>query len=218
VANGSSSRSTTVVPFFPSIETGTISALNSPESFARRARWELSGENAFVSGDWTPVFFTTTNNFDFTGGTGGNGGDVGGGVRVVRPVVLGDPLGGGDGTPGGSAFLDASAFARPSGRGDIGNAARYMFRGPGINNWNLSLFKTFPIGSRGHRLQLRVEAYNVLNHTQFGGATVNSGTGGQGLDSTLRFDAAGSQINSNFGYATAARNARIIQGSVRFSF
>jgi hypothetical protein len=39
VANGSSSRSTTTVPFFPSMETGTISARKSPESFARRARW-----------------------------------------------------------------------------------------------------------------------------------------------------------------------------------
>jgi hypothetical protein len=179
--------------------------------------WQLSGENAFASGDWTPVFFTTVDNFDFTGGTGGNGGDAGGGVRVVRPGVVGDPLGGGDGTPGGSSFLNAGAFARPSGRGDIGNAARYMFRGPGINNWNLSLFKSFPLGGV-RRLQLRVEAYNVLNHTQFGSFNLNSGTGGQGIDSTLRFDAAGNQINSAFGYATQARNARIIQGSVRLSF
>ncbi len=179
--------------------------------------WQLSGENAFASGDWTPVFFTTVDNFDFTGGTGGNGGDAGGGVRVVRPVVVGDPTGGGDGTPGGSSFLNAGAFARPSGRGDIGNAARYLFRGPGINNWNLSLFKSFPLGGL-RRLQLRVEAYNVLNHTQFGSFNLNSGTGGQGIDNTLRFDAAGNQINSAFGYATQARNARIIQGSVRLSF
>jgi len=58
----------------------------------------------------------------------------------------------------------------------------------------------------------------VLNHTQFGGATVNAGTGGQGVDSTLRFDAAGNQINANFGYATAARNPRIVQLSARLSF
>jgi hypothetical protein len=93
-----------------------------------------------------------------------------------------------------------------------------MFRGPGINNWNLSLFKNFPLGKRSQRLQLRVEAYNVLNRTQFGSFNLNSGTGGQGIDNTLRFDAAGNQINANFGYATQARNARIIQGSVRLSF
>jgi hypothetical protein len=184
--------------------------------------WQLSGENAFASGDWSPVYFTTTNNFDFTGGSGGTGADVGPGtttgVRIVRPLVIGDPSGGGDPTPGGSGWLDAAAFARPSGRGDIGNAARYVFKGPGINNWNLSLFKNFPIGSRGTRVQLRLEAYNLLNRTQFGGATVNSAPGGQGIDNTLRFDATGSQINANFGHATAARNARILQGSIRFTF
>ena len=57
------------------------------------------GENAFVSGDWAPIVLGTTDTFDFTGGTGGvpgaNGSDVGGGVRTVRPVVLG-PLTGGN--------------------------------------------------------------------------------------------------------------------------
>jgi len=184
--------------------------------------WQLSGENAFASGDWTPIFMTTVDNFDFTGGTGGNGGDAGGGVRVVRPVLVGDPAAGGNLRPGESgSWVDPAAFGRPAGRGDIGNAARYVFRGPGINNWNLSLFKNFPLGHGHRRLQFRLEAYNLLNHTQFGpapGATVNSGTGGQGVDNTLRFDAAGNQVNANFGKATAARNARIVQGSIRFSF
>jgi hypothetical protein len=162
---------------------------------------------------------TTTNNFDFTGGTGGNGGDAGGGVRVVRPVVVGNPEGGGNITPGEpGAWVDPAAFARPAGRGDIGNAARYLFRGPGINNWNLSLFKNFPLGNGRRRIQFRVEAYNLLNHTQFGGNTVNSGTGGQGVDNTLRFDPQGNQVNASFGKATVARNARIIQGSLRLSF
>jgi hypothetical protein len=34
----------------------------------------------------------------------------------------------------------------------------------------------------------------------------------------LRFDAAGNQVNANFGKATGARNPRIMQGSVRFTF
>jgi hypothetical protein len=185
--------------------------------------WQLSGENAFVSGDWTPVFMTTVDNFDFTGGTGGTGGDAGGGVRVVRPRVVGDPQPGGNASPGESgSWVDPAAFARPTGRGDIGNAARYVFRGPGINNWNLSLFKNFPLDkSNRRRVQFRVEAYNLLNHTQFGpapGVTVNSGTGGQGIDNTLRYDAAGNQVNANFGKATSARAARILQGSIRLSF
>lgn len=187
--------------------------------------WQLSGENAFASGDWTPVFMTTVDNFDFTGGTGGTGADIGPGttgVRVVRPRVVGNPQGGGNLKPGEpGSWVDPAAFARPAGRGDIGDAGRYVFRGPGINNWNLSLFKNFPLGGSHRRLQFRVEAYNLLNHTQFGpapGGNVNSATGGQGVDNTLRFDAAGRQVNASFGKATAARNARIIQGSLRFSF
>jgi hypothetical protein len=178
--------------------------------------WQVSGENAFASGDWTPVFMTTVDNFDFTGGTGGQANDIGGGARAVRPKVVGNPVSGGDPTPGTTgSLLDAAAFARPA-RGETGDAARYLFRTPAIFNWNLALFKNFPFGSSRRSVQLRAEAYNLLNQTQFGGAV--GGTGGTGIDNTVRFDAAGTQVNTNFGKATAARNARIIQLSARFTF
>jgi hypothetical protein len=100
--------------------------------------WQISGENAFVTGDWAPVMFTTTDNFDFTGGEGGQGQDVNG-VRLVRPNVSGDPMqGGGDPTTG---WFNTAAFSRPAGRGDIGNAPRNVVQRPGINNWNIALFK-----------------------------------------------------------------------------
>jgi hypothetical protein len=185
--------------------------------------WQLSGENAFVSGDYAPVFIATTDNFDFTGGDGGQGTNVappnGGDVRVVRPRIVGDPMGDGDATPGAPGnWLNAAAFARPAGRGDYGNAPRYVFRGPGINNWNLSLVKNFPFGNGRRRVQLRVEAYNVLNHTQFGCAYQSPTCTYPGIDNTARFDPAGNQVNAAFGEATVARNARIMQGSIRFSF
>ena len=170
--------------------------------------WQLSGENAFVSGDWAPVILATTDNFDFTGGDGGAGTDVGGGVRVVRPNIVGVVVPGSqDATPGGSgSWLDWAAFGRPAGRGDYGDAARYVFQLPGITNWNLSIFKNFPLGGR-KRLQFRWEMYNVLNHTQF-----------SNIDNTARFDTAGTQVNANFGDATAVRNPRIMQASLRFGF
>jgi hypothetical protein len=129
---------------------------------------------------------------------------------------VGNPVSGGDPTPGGSgSLLDASAFARPA-RGETGDAARYLFKTPAITNWNLALFKNFPIANGRRGVQLRAEAYNLLNQTQFGGAV--GGTGGTGIDNTVRFDAAGTQVNANFGKATAARNPRILQGSIRFTF
>ena len=179
--------------------------------------WQLSGENAFASGDWAPVLITTTDNFDFTGGTGGQGQDVGNGLRVVRPRIVGNiiPSNRNAAPDGPGSWLDASAFARPA-RGEYGDEPRYIFRMPGINNWNLSFFKNFPLGSGRRRLQFRWEMYNVLNHTQFGIA--KDVTGYPGIDNTVRFDAAGNQVNANFGKATGARNARIMQGSVRFTF
>ena len=170
--------------------------------------WQISGENAFVSGDWAPVILTTSDNFDFTGGEGGNGGDLGGGLRIVRPDLVGDPMGG-DRDPL-TGWFNTGAFARPGGRGDYGDAPRNVVQRPGISNWNLALFKNLPLGGT-RRLQLRMEAYNVLNHTQF-----------QDIDRTARFDPAGQQINPNFGTAigigSPTRPPRVIQMSARFSF
>jgi len=175
--------------------------------------WQLSGENAFVSGEWDRLNITTTDNFDFTGGTGGTGANIGGGgsqeLRVVRPNIVGDLLGGDrNATPGApGSWLNPAAVARPA-KGDPGNASRYSYQNPPIDNWNLAFFKNFSLGGNGkRRLQLRWEMYNVLNHTQF-----------SAIDNTARFDAAGNQVNASFGEATATRKPRIMQGSVRLSF
>src|SRR6185503_6548410 len=102
--------------------------------------------------------------FDFTGGTGGTGSDVSGGFRLVRPRLVGDPqLNGRDPLTG---WFNTAAFARPTGKGDYGNAPRNVVQRPGISNWNLAAFKNFRIDDK-RQIQLRLEAYNVLNHTQF---------------------------------------------------
>lgn len=170
--------------------------------------WQLSGENAFVSGDWAPVILTTVDNFDFTGGDGGNGGDLGGGLRIVRPDMTCDPMAS-TGSPL-TGWFDTSCFARPSGRGDYGDAPRNAVRKPGIRNWNLALFKNFRLGG-ARTFQYRLEAYNVLNNVQF-----------QDVDRTARFDATGAQVNANFGtaigIASPTRAPRVIQMSLRFNF
>src|SRR4029453_15895606 len=83
--------------------------------------WQISGENAFVQGEWAPITFTTTDNFDFTGGEGGQGEDLNG-IRLVRPNVNGDPMGsGGDAITG---WFNTAAFTRPAGRSDTGHPPR----------------------------------------------------------------------------------------------
>jgi hypothetical protein len=169
--------------------------------------WQISGENAFVSGDWAPIMFTTSDNFDFTGGEGGQGQDVNG-VRLVRPNTSGDPMaGGGDPITG---WFNTAAFTRPSGRGDIGNSPRNVVQRPGINNWNVALFKNVRFaGTRA--VQFRAEVYNVLNHTQF-----------NDIDRDAQFDATGRQIDPNFGtvigIGAPTRPPRVIQLSLRVNF
>jgi hypothetical protein len=169
--------------------------------FARGALdgWQLSGDTAFVSGDWAGVTFTTTDNFDFYGG------GIGG--RVVMTGV--DPRSGDNLDPnpdGTGSYLNAAAFARPSGRFDYGNAPARFFRLPWIRNTNLALFKNFQMGG-GRRIQFRWEVYNLFN-------TVNWSA----INTTLQFNPAGEQVNAAFGKATAARDPRIMQLSFRYSF
>lgn len=81
-----------------------------------------------------------------------------------------------------------------------------MARGPGMNNWNMSLFKNFKIGSHLN-MQFRAEAYNVFNVTQF-----------SAVDTTPKFDAAGNQVAADFARVTATRDPRIMQFALRVTF
>ncbi|MGB9605946.1 MAG: hypothetical protein ACPL88_08725, partial [Bryobacteraceae bacterium] len=89
----------------------------------------------------------------------------------------------------------------------IGNAPKDPIRGPGINNWDISVFKNFRFGESERRLQFRWEMYNAFNHTQF-----------SAVNTSARFDAQGRQVNARFGEYTAARDARRIQAALKFYF
>jgi hypothetical protein len=161
--------------------------------------WQLSGDTAWVSGDWAGASTSTTDNFDFTGGDGG-----------TRPRITGDPLctsGNCDVTPGaGGSYFNIAAFSRLTGRGDIGNAPVTFYRLPKIVLTNMSIFKNFQLGG-GRRIQIRWEAYNVFNQVNW-----------SSINTTAQFNPAGEMVNANFGQATGARDARVMQGAIRFSF
>jgi len=67
--------------------------------------------------------------------------------------------------PGGRA-LNPAAFAFPSGS-NPGTAPRNFVRGFGEEQVNLALRRTFPLHDR-LALQFRAEAFNILNHPNFG--------------------------------------------------
>lgn len=53
-----------------------------------------------------------------------------------------------------------------------GNAGRNILRGPGLNNWDLAIFKNFNFTERVY-LQFRAEAFNAFNNTQFNNPNAN---------------------------------------------
>jgi len=95
--------------------------------------------------------------------------------------------------------------------GQIGNAMRRYFHGPGVNNTNLTLAKDTHI-THGIDTQFRLEAFNVFNHTQFDGVDGEIGD----YDSTPCTIA--TSCSGIFGYTSSARDPRIVQIALKILF
>jgi hypothetical protein len=135
-----------------------------------------------------------------------------------RVVVVCDPGSGSSSDPYDQ--LNTACFAPPQigSKGD--ESARYFVHMPGINNLDLSLSKSFRVGNRA-RMEVRLDAFNALNHTQFSG--VNSSVSFTSLsDSTvtnLPYDSSGNLIRqSGFGTISGVRPARTLQLVTRLTF
>ncbi len=113
------------------------------------------------------------------------------------------------GTPGlphGRVYFNPAAFAEPA-IGTIGNAGTNVMYGPGYINWDMTLGRRIPLGRETRSLQIKVEAFNVFNHTQFTG--VNSG---------FIFNAQGVNTNANIGALTGERGPRVVALELRAQF
>jgi hypothetical protein len=81
-------------------------------------------------------------------------------------------------------YFNPSAFGRET-LGTLGNVSRGYLHGPGYWNTDFSLQKDTQI-TEGKKLQLRFEAYNVLNHTNFANPVGSVSSGNFGRISALR--------------------------------
>lgn len=79
-----------------------------------------------------------------------------------RPNLAGDPE---LADPAADRWFNTAAFAMPA-FGTFGNAGRNILEGPGYANVNLGVIKHVPLGARA-RLQLRAEAFNLLNRVNY---------------------------------------------------
>jgi hypothetical protein len=166
-------------------------------AFAREALdgWEVSGITSFINGVPTAINYSFVTATDITGASGA-------GLDTRVDLTCNPNL-----SHGAKSFTQAfntSCEQAPTkAELGIGNAPRYPFVGPGINNWDISIFKNMRLGeSETRRLQFRFETYNSFNHAQF-----------TGVDNNALFAANGSQTSKTFGsYNAAAPSRRLVLG------
>jgi hypothetical protein len=187
--------------------------------------WTLSGISWIASGNPTELTLSIAGVNAAQRLLGTDAGGTTGGLQP-RFRINGDPVNA-DGT------LNAAAFVAPR-PGDYCPYDRFYLRNPGFNNHDLSVFKSFPLGASGKRMvQLRLEMFNVLNHTQFSGrnqttnltnaagqtgAAIFNDYTGVGATNNARPSGNTRQLGSFFGEPNAARDPRIIQLGVKLYF
>jgi Carboxypeptidase regulatory-like domain len=104
-------------------------------------------------------------------------------------------------------WFSATGFSLPT-KGEWGTLPKGEVRGPGRQNWNLSLFKNFTISeTRGSGIELRIESFNTWNHTQF-----------NGISTGASFASDGKTINNDFGRVNSMWDPRVFQVGVKVKF
>ena len=141
--------------------------------------WQVSGIITIESGIPVDVLDKGTFANDVVGNN--NRPDLTGSIKYMHQVV----------GPQKVQYIDPAAFTSVTSAGTFGNLGHNAVRGPGRDNWNISLFKTFAL-TETSGLQLRLETFNTFNHTQFQNVNNNFGQG-------------------TFGQFTSAYPARLIQ-------
>src|SRR5262249_28861741 len=96
--------------------------------------WQVAGITSAATGNYfTPTDIATDLSNSDGGGTVANS---------ARPNRIGDPNAR-HCIP--ETLFNTCAFATNKVPGTFGNAGRNIIRGPGFQNWDLSIFKTFPV-------------------------------------------------------------------------
>ncbi|MBZ5689354.1 MAG: TonB-dependent receptor [Acidobacteriia bacterium] len=154
--------------------------------------WQISGITVIQSGSpinsGNGVIYSGTDTLGLGGGTRNRPNQVAP-VKYLKTV---------------NAWFTTSSFANPvapwnGGPNDgFGNARKDAVVGPGLVNFNMSLFKTIALTER-MKFELRFESFNTFNHTEFQNVNQNS-------------------ADPNFGKVTTTYDPRVLQLGGKFSF
>lgn len=130
---------------------------------------------------------------------------------TLRPNMIGDPHGTGSLTQWFNTGAFAPAFFA------YGSAGRGLVRGPGIDNWDVAIFKNFRFSERVN-VQFRTEFFNFLNKAQY----TNPGTAATFTTDPAApagsFPARYIQTNTTFGVITGTRDPRNVQFGLKLNF
>jgi hypothetical protein len=175
--------------------------------FGKGKRW-LSKTNALVDGilgGWELTALASfQTGFPITPQSGFDSANVGTGNFRPDRICNGN-------LPGGDRkiahWFDTTCFTNASLIADnnngifrFGNSGRSILTGPGIQNFDFALLKDFHI-TESKKLQFRAEAFNALNHANFGA---------DGVITTVN--------DSRFGRVTSASEPRDVQIALKFLF
>jgi hypothetical protein len=173
---------------------------DNPRSFTGETLggWRLTGVYTIQTGQRLTVTGTNAKNVNGVAQTGGDFAQMVPGCTTSTPGSIENRL---------SNYINKACFLAfpviaPDGTTGFGNSGPGVVIGPGENNFNAALIKTFAIKTwtEASNLEFRAEAFNVFNHPQFANPSTNSSS-------------------AAFGTITSAVvNPRVLQLALKFNF
>ncbi len=156
--------------------------------------WDLSGTTRFSTGLPVTLFDVSDNSLLGTLGNGVNN------QLLDTPQLSAGPLAIHTNPRNGQTVFNTSLLKVET-LGQLGNAPRRLFHGPGISNFDMQIKKTVPL-TESKSLDFRVQAFNVFNHAQFYGPA--------SVDGVVN--------DANFGSVVSAAPPRLVQVAAKFNF
>ena len=183
--------------------------------------WQWSGITEFQTGK--PESVTNGGYYDNAGVANGNG--TGSYVDFVPGVskshITGPKIQGG---VFGPLLFNPAAYDAPRGL-TFGDSGRNSLFGPHTTNFDMGIFKRFPIGERLNA-EFRTEAFNVFNHTQFTGFNNSPGcflpNGNEqynaGASTCVEGNADQGYLPSTFLHPSTVHDPRLLQFALKLIF
>ena len=168
-------------PPFPNLQRG-VTDFDIPQHLSLNFSWEipspksqLAASRFLLQGWQLGGIFTAQSGTPFSvkipadiAGTGQSG--VSGNGSGQRPNynggVSGCPANGDAVTGNPQNYIMLQCFSVPK-AGELGNVGRNTLRGPGLEDFDVSLFKSTNVHGERMKVQFRAELFNVLNHPNF---------------------------------------------------